>query len=113
VNSPLLPATSLTGGNTVAFNHLGRNFLSVNDATWILLWFTDYQTDLGAQWIMADPEQDFQYSQFGTVTFEVDHQQKKSFFSGDTGEKYITYIALVTNVGPQSTWFSIQGGGNT
>lgn len=98
----------------MAFNNVSLFSLAAGNSVWV--WVTRggvFQTDYGAQWIMAHPEMNTGwYPEFGTAKSQVDHFQKEVFFSANTGGQYVTYRCLVSNVGSMSTKFSLQGGGN-
>jgi|BarGraIncu00222A_1022003.scaffolds.fasta_scaffold231059_1 hypothetical protein len=98
----------------MAFNGVGLVFLNSGAATWAgVNENVPYNSDNGAQWIMAHPEMNKGFfPQFGTAIFQVDQFQKQIDFSADTGEQYVTYWTFVTNAGAMNTFFSMQGGGN-
>jgi hypothetical protein len=110
----------------MAFNNVGEggNFWVSSTAPDnhcnVSIWFTDFQVDMGAVWIMATPDMNRNnpnpvggYN--GVATLEMTGFYKQATSYADTGiiEYYFVYQADVKNPGSMDSWFWLDGGGNT
>jgi hypothetical protein len=95
-----------------AFNNVGFFFLTGRRGWWVdLIW--GLGVDQGAQWIMADPEIEYEQKWgFVSVQLEVSRFQKRQEYNPNTGQTYVSYHCWVDNNTDMKTFFSIQGGGN-
>lgn len=105
----------------MSFNQIGgRFFLAAGEPTGFNYYFGlgDPVTntggdDHGAQWAMAHPELDTgYYPEIGMAELAVSDFRKRGYWNSDTGGFYYGYSLSILNTGI-STWFSVQGGGNT
>lgn len=87
----------------MAFNGLGDFSLSDGSSMGVVVFFNGGATDLGAQWIMADPR--------GPGVLQVTNFTKERRFV-PPNQLRTFYWAVVTNTGLGVALFSLQGGGN-
>ena len=100
----------------MAFNGVGKFWLANGKSTWVTIRFTPHgvAVDKGAQWIMASP---LPFDTFptpsGTTQLEVSRFQKRFLYSnGGTDWSYNCLVENTYSPGWNSTWFTLQGGGN-
>jgi hypothetical protein len=98
----------------MAFSKIGPFFLSRAAHSLQYEMYYDGYVDMGAQYLMANPETDQGYfPQGGVAVFSVGNFVKTRLYHGDTGEWTYTYNVNVQNVGDMDTWFTLEGGGCT
>jgi len=85
----------------MAFNNVGS--FSLSDGAAVRIWVSWDTEDHGAQWIMADP--------IGPGSLMVTEATKERQIQVPN-QLRVVYWTTVTNVGSDSSIFSVQGGGN-
>lgn len=95
----------------MSFNGVGSYTLDPGET--LAVGITHNDNDTGAQWIMANPTEVFgNWPQ--TAALAVSNQRKVvDRPAGNDGGRFVAYWCDVKNVGPDSTNFDTQGGGNT
>ncbi len=97
----------------MAFNKLqpadGPFFLAPGQA--ITIWVTR-GGDLGAQWIMADPNDEGHPAKLTVSELSKERAYEIGNTQGRFSNPFIRYWVTVSNTGGYPTHFTVQGGGN-
>lgn len=96
----------------MAFNNLGKYWLAAGQSMWVELDFKG--ADRGAQYLMASP---LPFDTFptpsGITSLECSRVGKQFvYFNGGTRWTYYCLVQCNGGSGHNSTWFTMQGGGN-
>ena len=101
----------------MTFNNVGHYWLKNGESMWVTLRFgpSGAGQDHGAQWIMADPKPfDTFPTPSGTIQLETGRFQKRVvYMNGGTDWSYNVFVENTASPYWLSTWFCLQGGGNT
>ena len=99
----------------MAFNKLqpssGPFFLAPGNSMriWVM---GDGESDFGAQWIMADPNDEGQSAELTVSDFAKERVYATGVSEGVFFNQFIRYWVTVHNTGSSPTHFTVQGGGN-
>lgn len=99
----------------MAFNKLqpadGPFFLAPGES--MRIWVTrDNESDFGAQWIMADPNDESHPAELTVSNFSKERAYHVGNTQGQFSEPFTRYWVTATNTGDFPTHFTVQGGGN-